>query len=312
MPQSVREILMFLKRPLLVLVGLFLLDASLLCRCWAADPPMPTPAAIRLTKDGDFKQHLQWSPDGKKLLMTRIHEGKMALWIMNADGSGLKLLLAPPPATPHFDGHWSHDSKKIVYVHDIPQGTDGKLQINNINADGGDSKVLIPHKAFEESPRGSPDGKRIAWVSTRGGNQDIYSADAEGNNIKRLTSESPLNNNPSWSPDGKWLAFASCRAGNFEIHVMDSDGGNVRRLTNHRALDYWPTWSTDGKYIAFTSNRDGNYDIYIMNADGTGVRNLTHHPAQDNYATWSPDGKRIAFISNRDGGHDVYLMDVKE
>jgi TolB protein len=270
-----------------------------------------TPAAVRLTKDGDFKQHLQWSPDGKKLLMTRIHEGKMGLWIMNADGSGLKLLVTPPPATPHFDGHWSSDGKKIVYVHDVLQGTDGKLQINTVNADGGDSKVLIPHKAFEESPRWSPDGKRLAWVSTRDGNQEIYIADSDGANIRRLTSEVALDNSPSWSPDGKRLAFASARAGNFEIHVMDADGGNVRRLTNHRALDYWPVWSPDGKCIAFTSNRDGNYEIYVMNADGSGLRNLTRHPAQDNYATWSPDGKRIAFISNRDGGHDVYVMEVK-
>lgn len=301
---------MRLMRPLLVLFGLLPLSVPLLLRCGAADPPAP--AAVRLTKDGDFKQHLQWSPDGKKLLMTRIHEGKMALWIMNADGSGLKLLLEPSPATPQFDGHWSHDSKKIVYVHDILQGTDGKLQINTVNAEGGESKVLIPHKAMEESPRLSPDGKRIAWVSTRDGNQEIYTADAEGRNATRLTSETALDNNPSWSPDGKHLAFASNRTGNFEIHVMDADGRKVRRLTEHRALDSWPVWSPDGKRIAFTSNRDGNYDIYMMNADGSGVRNLTRHPGQDNYATWSPDGKRIAFISNRDGGHDVYVMEVKK
>jgi TolB protein len=109
------------------------------------------PAVVRLTKDGDFKQHLQWSPDGKKLLLTRIHEGKMGLWVLSADGSSLKPLLAPPPDTPHFDGHWSPDGKKVVYVHDTLQGTDGKLQINTVNADGSDGKVLIPHKAFEES-----------------------------------------------------------------------------------------------------------------------------------------------------------------
>ena len=41
----------------------------------------------RLTSDGDFKQHLQWSPDGKKFLFTRIHQRKMGLWTMNADGT---------------------------------------------------------------------------------------------------------------------------------------------------------------------------------------------------------------------------------
>src|SRR5438093_6196360 len=84
---------------------------------------------VRLTKDGGFKQHLQWSPDGKRFLMTRIHEGKMALWTMNADGSDLKKFLNPEANTVHFDGHWSSDNKQIVFVLDALKGTDGNLQI---------------------------------------------------------------------------------------------------------------------------------------------------------------------------------------
>jgi TolB protein len=271
----------------------------------AAAPPRPR--VVRLTHDGTFKQHLCWSPDGKRFLLTRIHRGKMGLWVMNADGTRLKPFLDPDPKTPHFDGHWSPDGKKVVYVLDVLHGTDGKLQINVANSDGRGSKVLVPNTAFEESPRFSPDGKRVAFVSTRHGNQEIYTVAADGGDIRRLTNDPAADNSPAWSPDGKWLAFASARAGNFEIHIMDSDGANVRRLTRHAALDSWPAFSPDGKRIAFTSNRDGNYEIYLMNADGTGLRNLTRHRAQDNYATWSPDGKRIAFISNRSGGHDVYV-----
>src|SRR5437867_7523317 len=102
--------------------------------CRAAEVVEPR----RLTHDGDFKQHLQWSPDGRKFLFTRIHEGKMGLWTMSADGGDLKALL-PGQKAPHFDGHWSHDSKRIVFVFDTLQGTDGKLQINTVNADGSDN-----------------------------------------------------------------------------------------------------------------------------------------------------------------------------
>ena len=273
--------------------------------------PPPPPKVTRLTRDGAFKQHLQWSPDGKRFLMTRLHKGKMALWVMNADGTNLQPLLSPDPGTPHFDGHFSPDGKHVVFVLDILHGTDGKLQINTADADGRNSKVLVPHKGMEESPRFSPDGKRIAWVSTRHGNQEIYRIGLDGKDERRLTSEVAPDNSPAWSPDGKHLAFASARGGNFDIHVMDADGGHVRRLTRHPALDYWPTWSPDGKRLAFTSNRDGNYEIYVIGADGRGLRNLTRHPAQDNYATFAPDGKRLAFISNRDGGHDVYVMDLR-
>ncbi|HLW66257.1 MAG TPA: hypothetical protein VKS79_13170, partial [Gemmataceae bacterium] len=159
----------------------------------------------RLTTDGSFKQHLRWSPDGKIFLFTRIYEGKMALWTVNADGSDMKRLM-PNLDTPHFDGDWSPDSKTILYVHDILQGTDGKLHIHRVNADGSESKVVIPNKAFEETPRWAPDGKSFLFVSTRDGNQEIYRADADGSNIKRLTNEIAADNNPCWSPDGKRIA----------------------------------------------------------------------------------------------------------
>ena len=179
-----------------------------LCLCGSSSSPPPA-QVVRLTRDGGFKQHLQWSPDGKRFLFTRIHKGKMGLWTMNADGGGLHPLLNPDPNTPHFDGCWSPDCKKIAFVLDVLQGTDGKLQINTCSADGAGSKVLIPNTAFEESPRWSPDGKRLAWVSTRHGNQEIYSARADGSDVKRLTNDAAMDNNPAWSPDGKKIAFAT-------------------------------------------------------------------------------------------------------
>src|SRR6185369_3579152 len=99
----------------------------------------PAPKLTRLTRDGGFKQHLCWSPDGKRFLMTRIHKGKMGLWTMSADGSDLKPLLLPDPNTPHFDGHWAADSKRVAFVLDVLRGTDGNLQINTAGADGRDS-----------------------------------------------------------------------------------------------------------------------------------------------------------------------------
>src|SRR5262245_38864509 len=115
---------------------------------------------VQRTRDGGFKQHLQWSPDGSNFLLTRIHEGQMALWTMSADGSGLKRRL-PDLRTPHFDGHWSPDGKHVLFVLDILQGTDGHLQINRCAADGSDSQVVIPHKVMEESPRFAPDGRSL-------------------------------------------------------------------------------------------------------------------------------------------------------
>ena len=224
-------------------------------------------AIVRLTKDRAFKQHLSWSPDGKKLLCTRLYAGKMGLWTMDAAGGEWKALLGKD-ALPHFDAGWHPGSKKIVFVYDVLHGTDGKLQINTIDADGANNRVLIPNQAFEESPRWSPDGKRIVFVSTRDGNQEIYVASADGKTVDRLTRETAADNNPNWSPDGKQIAFTSNRDGNYEIYVMNADGSAQRNLTQHPSQDNYVAWSPDGKRLAFISNRGGGYDVYVVDLQG--------------------------------------------
>jgi TolB protein len=194
---------------------------------------------LQLTKDGSFKQNLQWSPDGKTLLFTRIHQGKMSLWTMPAAGGEMKRLL-PDHAEPHFDGHFSKDGKRIVYVYDQLQGTDGKLRINTCAADGTDDLTLVPHTAFEESPRFSPDGKLVLWVSTRDGNPDLYTVSADGKDVKRLTNDPAYDLHPAWRPDGKQIAFASGRSGRQKIHLMNADGSDVKKLTDGEFLDAWP------------------------------------------------------------------------
>ena len=171
---------------------------------------------------------------------------------------------------PHFDGHWSPDGKRIVFVYDILQGTDGKLQIDIDECRRhGPEEPAAAQGFFEESPRWSPDGKQIAWTSTRNKNQDIWIMDADGKNPKAPDQRPRHRQRPAWSPDGKQIAFTSARAGNLDIWVMNADGSGQKRLTDNPRMDYWPVWSPDGKQIAFTSNRDGNYEIYLMNADGT-------------------------------------------
>jgi TolB protein len=302
-----------MKQQFLALASFLTLTTALLpvTGVLASAEEQPTPStATKIAGTKDFLQHLSWSPDGQHFLVTRIHKKKMALWTVTADGKTWKEVF-PSYKDPYFDGHWAPDSKKIVFVLDKLQGTDGKLQIDVINLDGTGHKNLIPHKAFEESPRWSPDGKRLAWVSSRDKNQEIYAIDVDGKESKRLTTDPAMDNNPCWSPDGKQIAFCSGRKGNLDIWVMNADGTDLRPLTTDAKMDYWPAWSPDGKKIAFTSNRAGNYDIWVMNPDGTGQKNLTKHPAQDNYATWSPDGKQLAFLSNRGGDYNIYVMAVE-
>ena len=171
---------------------------------------------------------------------------------------------------------------------------------------------------------------RIAFVSSRSGNAEIYVMDADGGNQRRLTNHPDRDFSPSWSPDGKWIAFVSNRDGHvnirgrltYEIYVMDANGENQQNLTNDPSNDRSPSWSPDGKRIVFSSDRDNdrdhNIEIYVMDADGENQERLTNNLTEDQYPSWSPDGKRIAFSARRDGHfknelgitYEIYVMDA--
>ena len=169
--------------------------------------------------------------------------------------------------------------------------------------------VLALGRGPAESAFPGANGK-IAFVSHRDGNFEIYVMNASGSGPTRLTNNPADDGSAHWSPDGSKIAFQSGRDGNWEIYVMNADGTGQTRLTNNPADDGSAHWSPDGSEIAFHSYRDGNYEIYVMNADGTGQTRLANNPADDHQPAWTPDGSKIAFTSYRDGNNDIYVMNA--
>ena len=151
---------------------------------------------------------------------------------------------------------------------------------------------------------------RIAFLSTRDGNEEIYIMNADGTNQTRLTFNSSNDAYPAISPDGSRIAFTSNRNGSSEIYVMNIDGSDQTRLTNttYPYGDYYPSWSPDGSMIAFYSSRSNDFDIYTMNADGSDITQLTNAGTFNGYPSWNPNGNLIAFDSTRDGNSEIYVM----
>jgi Tol biopolymer transport system component len=150
---------------------------------------------------------------------------------------------------------------------------------------------------------------KIAFVSNRDRDWEIYVMNADGTAQTRLTHLPSMDTGPVWSPDGTRTAFSSNSSGG-DVYVTNADGSNLTRLTSDPANDGDPSWSPDGKRIAFSSNRDGQYEVYVMNADGSAQTRLTAGLANNGGPKWSPDGSHIAYWSSVDGTESVYLMNA--
>jgi Tol biopolymer transport system component len=140
----------------------------------------------------------------------------------------------------------------------------------------------------------SPDGKKVAFESKRGGNLEIWVCESDGQGCAQLTTMgSSASGVPTWSPDGKQIAFYSNAQGNPQIFVIPSEGGATRRLTSLTAGAAFPRWSRDGKWIYFSSKESGAAQVWKVPSGGGQAIQLTHGGGL--IASESPDGKWLYF-----------------
>jgi Tol biopolymer transport system component len=235
------------------------------------------------------------------------------IYIMNDDGSGvMQLTNTGNNSTPNL----SPDGMKVAFTsfRDDPKG-----EIYVMNADGSGVTRLTTNpgsaafnfnNGFDSSPSFSPDGQRIAFMSSRNFNEDIHVMNADGTGVTRLTTNSGIDDfDPTWSPDGTRIAFVrEVSVGVNEIYIMNANGTGQTGLTNDGVTALNPEFSPDGMKIAFDSTRDGGQadrEVYVMDADGTDITRLT---VSDNggplerisrQPSFSPDGTSIAFAGTR-------------
>ena len=230
------------------------------------------------------------------------------------------------------------EQDSTMFAHLLPDGDPLQAEIYRSN-DGGDSWIALPVLTHQVSALSlSPDfatdrtliagskrstdagetweawSRRLAFVSDRDGNREIYTMDGLGQDVQRLTENAADDENPTWSPAWTWLAFQSNRSGNWDIFSLQADCPAtecaLRQLTDDEADDMLPAWSPDGRRIAFVSTRDGNPEIYVMDKDGQNQQRLTFDPGGDWRPAWLPDSQRLVFTSDRSGNNDIYRLTV--
>jgi TolB protein len=152
---------------------------------------------------------------------------------------------------------------------------------------------------------------KIAFISDRDGNKELYVMDWDGRRQVRLTANRSLDLSPSWDPDGKRIAYVSYKRGSPEIFVMDAYAGREVVFAGGRGASFFsPEWTPDGQSVVFNSSLDGESELYIRAGEGKEMRRLTFSRGIDTSPSFSPDGRRLAFNSSRTGSPQIYIMDA--
>lgn len=155
---------------------------------------------------------------------------------------------------------------------------------------------------------------KVAFVSNRDGNDEIYMMDYDGANPTRITFNKIKDYMPAWSPDQRTIAFTSYRAGGANLYLRNIYEG-TETLVSNKGTNYAGAFSPDGKRLAFcsTMTEDGNAEIYVLDIATMRTRRLTFNSATDTAPTWSPTGREIAFTTDRlgAGSPQIYVMDAE-
>jgi Tol biopolymer transport system component len=258
----------------------------------------------RLTISNYDDSNPKWSPDGNKIVFTRMHGSVPEIYIINSDGTN-ELFLSDSSMYPN----WFPDGNRIIYTKLLPpdlSNTDGRMY--SMRPDGSQKKAITTALTIGHSFTGwiSPQGELYPSISPLGtqivfsffmagwryGTGNIYICDTSGKHAVDLTN---LIENPSdifyrlcWAPDNSKIAYCKqlWQTGIDEIFVMSADGTHKINLTNDTGSNNSnPSWVPGGEYLAIDSDRSGKSQIYLMSIDGKFVTRILY----SDYDNTEPD-----------------------
>jgi TolB protein len=196
---------------------------------------------------------------------------------------------------------------RIAYVAETGPADARVKRIAVMDSDGYNHGYVTPGGTTVLTPRLSPKGAHLAYVSFQGGVPQVRVVDLDSNQQRPLVPGNGMTFAPRYSPDGSQIVFSMMLGANSDIYVVNANGGMPRRLTTSPGIDTDPSFSPDGSKIVFESDRAGTQQLYVMNADGSNPHRITFGPGTYSTPVWSPRGDLIAFTRQN---NDLFAIGV--
>lgn len=208
---------------------------------------------------------------------------------------------------------------RIVYVAETGPKDNRLKRVALMDSDGSNHRYLTIGRNTVVTPRFSPRGDKLVYVSYIGRRPRVLLYDVASGQERLLIPGNHITFAPRFSPSGRDVVFSMAEGGNTDIYIVSASGGEPRRLTATPGADTSPSFSPDGSRIVFESDRSGTQQLYIMNADGSGQRRISFGGGRYASPAWSPTGDLIAFtkiagpfrigVMNAGGGGEKILTD---
>jgi Tol biopolymer transport system component len=165
----------------------------------------------------------------------------------------------------------------------------------------------FPSNLTQQNASYSPDGKKMAFESSRSGSQEIWACNIDGSDPLQLTNfGGVLTGTPRWSPDGQKIVFDSRLSGTAELYVVNSTGGKAQLLPTTAGGGSVPYWSRDGQWILFAADVDSHSQIFKIPAAGGKAVQLTSKGGF--VAKQAPDGK--IYYTQPSGRNQLWSIDL--